>query len=71
MTAVQPAATTRWPKTASSGVIPGASLITMTAGPLPARNTSRRLPSASKLSLVYRESAASHLPTWPLDMAGP
>jgi len=51
--------------------MPGASLMTITAGPLPNRNTSRALPSASKLSLVNSESAPSHLPTSPVDMAGP
>jgi len=36
-TAVQPAAATRRPNCATSGVIPGISLITTTAGPVPMR----------------------------------
>ena len=38
-TAVKPASSTRRPKSATSGVIPGISVMTMTAGPLPRRNT--------------------------------
>ena len=37
MTAVHPAATTLRPNSATRGVIPGISLITRTAGPLPDR----------------------------------
>ena len=37
ITAVQPAATTFLPNSATSGVMPGISLMMMTAGPWPAR----------------------------------
>ena len=68
---MHPAATTRRANTANSGLMPGASLMMTTAGPLPSRKTARSLPSASKLSLVKSESVPSHLPTSPVAMAGP
>ena len=71
MTAVHPAAATRRPNCATSGVMPGISLMTITAGPVPIRKTSRRLPSASKDSFVKSPSSPSHLPVSPVAMAGP
>ena len=68
---MQPAAATRRPNWATRGVMPGTSLMTITAGPVPIRKTSRRLPSASKDSLVKSLSSASHLPASLVVMAGP
>ena len=70
-TAVHPAAATRRPNSATRGVIPGISLITITAGPEPVRKTSRRLPSASKESLVKPASVASLLLASPFAICGP
>ena len=41
---MQPMSATRREKAATLGVIPGISAITITAGPVPTRNTSRVLP---------------------------
>ena len=45
MYTVNPASTTRRPNAIASGCKPGTSWITITAGPLPARNTGRLVPS--------------------------
>jgi hypothetical protein len=42
---VKPASTTRWPNSVTPGCNPGISWITITAGPDPARYTSRVVPS--------------------------
>ncbi len=69
-TAVQPAAATRRANVATCGVMPGISLITITAGPLPTRKMSRRFPSASNESLVKPSSASCHFAS-PVAMRGP
>ena len=42
---MQPMSTTRLANSRTFGLMPGISAITMTAGPVPLRNTSRALPS--------------------------
>jgi len=59
--AVSPRSQTRRAKFATFGVIPGVSLVTRTAGPLPRRNTSCRVPSQVKL--VRWKSCRSSLVT--------
>src|SRR5205823_5995161 len=51
-----PSPTKRLAKSATRGVIPGISLMTMTAGPLPLRNTFRVLPS--KVNSVGSKSSS-------------
>ena len=52
MNTVWPRSTTRRANPATAGVMPGISAITMTAVPLPARYTSRRLPPKVNVSRV-------------------
>ena len=56
---VQPNASTRRANSTTFGVMPGISAITITAGPLPARNTSRVLPSKVKVVLSNPSSTSS------------
>ena len=62
MTAVQPMAAAFRAKSATSGVIPGSSLMTTMAGPEPVRYTSLVRPSAVKLARVKPSSSTGMAP---------
>ena len=58
MATVKPAAITRRPKSATSGVMPGTSWITTTPGPEPPRSTVRSAPPNVNVVSVKPSSAA-------------
>ncbi len=69
-TAVKPIPTTRRPKSATRGVMPGSSAMTSTAGPSPMRKTGREATSAVKV-VSSKSARSSSLTASPFAGAGP